>query len=183
MPMSLQELSDRQEIQDLMVAYCYAIDRKNWDELDEVFTPDAVIDYTEMVGFRGNLAETKAFLVEGLAPAQSLSAFHFHQPDSHRGRYRPRSHAVLQPDGHRGQRRRSKPCSWVCGIAISSCAPRRVGAFVSATRSAATRITFRPDCCPNERARSYRRRSNLPAAPTSLISSCSRPSFAPDIRR
>ena len=66
MPMSLQELSDRQEIQDLMVAYCYAIDRKNWDELDEVFTADAVIDYTEMVGFRGNLAETKAFLVEGL---------------------------------------------------------------------------------------------------------------------
>ncbi len=66
MTLSLQELSDRQEIQDLMVAYCYAIDRKNWDELDEVFTPDAVIDYTEMVGFRGNLAETKAFLVEGL---------------------------------------------------------------------------------------------------------------------
>jgi hypothetical protein len=67
MTMTLQELSDRQEIQDLMVAYCYAIDRKNWDELDEVFTADAVIDYSEMVGFRGNLAETKAFLVQGLA--------------------------------------------------------------------------------------------------------------------
>jgi hypothetical protein len=66
MTMTLQELSDRQEIQDLMVAYAYAIDRKNWDELDEVFTPDAVIDYSEMVGFRGNLAETKKFLVEGL---------------------------------------------------------------------------------------------------------------------
>lgn len=71
MPMSLQELSDRQEIQDLMVAYCYAIDRKNWDELDEVFTPDAIIDYTEMVGFRGNLAETKAFLIEGLRQLKS----------------------------------------------------------------------------------------------------------------
>src|SRR5277367_4310824 len=67
MTMTLQELSDRQEIQDLMVTYCYAIDRKNWDELDEVFTADAVIDYTEMVGFRGNLVETKKFLVEGLA--------------------------------------------------------------------------------------------------------------------
>jgi hypothetical protein len=67
MTMTLQELSDRQEIQDLMVAYCYAIDRRQWDELDEVFTADAVIDYTEMVGFRGNLAETKEFLVKGLA--------------------------------------------------------------------------------------------------------------------
>lgn len=71
MTMALQELSDRQEIQDLMVAYCYAIDRKNWDELDEVFTPDAVIDYSEMVGFRGNLAETKEFLVKGLAQLTS----------------------------------------------------------------------------------------------------------------
>jgi len=67
MTMTLQQLSDRQEIQDVMVAYCYAIDRKNWDELDEVFTPDAIIDYSEMVGFRGNLAETKAFLIQGLA--------------------------------------------------------------------------------------------------------------------
>lgn len=67
MTLSLQELSDRQQIQDLMVAYCYAIDRKQWHELDEVFTPDAVIDYTEMVGFRGNLAATKEFLQRGLA--------------------------------------------------------------------------------------------------------------------
>lgn len=68
MAKSLQELSDRLEIQDLMVAYCYAIDRKNWDELDEVFTADAQIDYSELVGFRGSLAETKAFLSQALAP-------------------------------------------------------------------------------------------------------------------
>jgi 3-phenylpropionate/cinnamic acid dioxygenase small subunit len=67
MTKTLQELSDRQEIQDVMVAYAYAIDRKNFDELDEVFTPDAVIDYSEMVGFRGNLQETKKFLVAGLS--------------------------------------------------------------------------------------------------------------------
>lgn len=72
MTMTLQEISDRMEIQDLMVAYCYAIDHKKWDELDNVFTPDAVIDYSEMVGFRGNLVETKAFLVSGLA---QLSAY------------------------------------------------------------------------------------------------------------
>jgi hypothetical protein len=62
MTKSLQELSDRLEIQDLLVAYSYAIDFRRWDELDDVFTPDAVIDYTETGGPRGTLAETKAFL-------------------------------------------------------------------------------------------------------------------------
>jgi len=71
MTMTLQEISDRMEIQDLMVAYCYAIDRQNWDELDDIFLPDANIDYSEMVNFRGNRAETKEFLKEGLAQLSS----------------------------------------------------------------------------------------------------------------
>jgi ketosteroid isomerase-like protein len=62
MTLSLQEISDRFEIQDLLVAYSYAIDTRDWDALDDVFAPDAVIDYTEMGGTRGTLEETKAFL-------------------------------------------------------------------------------------------------------------------------
>jgi len=42
-----QEISDRLEIQNLLVSYCDAIDGRNWDVLDNIFTPDAVIDYTE----------------------------------------------------------------------------------------------------------------------------------------
>ncbi len=80
MTMTLLELSDRQEIQDLLVAYCDAIDRKKWDQLDAVFTPDAVIDYTEMVGFRGNLTETKLFLAEALA---QLAAYQHSISTSH----------------------------------------------------------------------------------------------------
>lgn len=69
MTLSLQEISDRLEIQDLMVAYCYAVDTRNWDALDEVFTEDAVIDYSEMVpGVRGSPSEIKAFLAEALTP-------------------------------------------------------------------------------------------------------------------
>jgi hypothetical protein len=68
MALSLQEMSDRMEIQDVMVAYCYAVDTRNWDALDDVFTPDAMIDYSEMVGFRGDVKQTKAFLAEGLGP-------------------------------------------------------------------------------------------------------------------
>jgi ketosteroid isomerase-like protein len=67
MVLSLQEISDRFEIQDLLVAYCHAIDTRDWDALDDVFTDDAVIDYTEMGGTRGGLAATKAFLAEALA--------------------------------------------------------------------------------------------------------------------
>lgn len=69
--MNLQEISDRMEIQDLMVDYCYAIDHHDWDALDRVFTPDAVIDYSEMVGFKGSLAETKAFLSESMKGLQA----------------------------------------------------------------------------------------------------------------
>ena len=62
MTLSLQEISDRLEIQDLLVSYSHAIDSRDWDALDEVFTADAVIDYTEMGGSRGSPAETKEFL-------------------------------------------------------------------------------------------------------------------------
>ena len=65
--MDLQEISDRMEINKLLVEYCHAIDDKNWDALDNVFTPDAIIDYSEMVPFRGNRAETKAFLTAAMA--------------------------------------------------------------------------------------------------------------------
>ncbi len=67
MPLSLQEISDRLEIQDVMAGYCYAVDDRDFDALDRYFTPDAVIDYREMVPFTGNLAETKAFLDASLA--------------------------------------------------------------------------------------------------------------------
>jgi hypothetical protein len=60
--LTLQEISDRLEIQDLLASYSYAIDMRDWDGLDDVFTPDAVIDYTEMGGSRGDLAATKEFL-------------------------------------------------------------------------------------------------------------------------
>jgi hypothetical protein len=64
--LSLQEVSDRFEIQDLMVRYSHAVDTRQWDLLDEVFTKDAVIDYTAMGGPRGDLASTKAFLVSAM---------------------------------------------------------------------------------------------------------------------
>src|SRR5207342_3179228 len=62
MTMSIEEISDRLEIQDLMVRYSYAIDSRDWDALDDVFTPDAYIDYSVFGGSVGDLPSTKAFL-------------------------------------------------------------------------------------------------------------------------
>jgi hypothetical protein len=64
--LSLQEISDRLEIQDLMVRYSHAVDTRQWDLLDKVFTADAYIDYTAMGGAAGNLTSTKEFLARML---------------------------------------------------------------------------------------------------------------------
>ena len=66
MTLSIQEISDRLEIQDLLVAYSYAIDSRDFEALDEVFTPDAWIDYTVFGGSAGTLEETKKFLTEAM---------------------------------------------------------------------------------------------------------------------
>jgi hypothetical protein len=42
--LSLAEISDRLEIQQLLVDYSTAIDKRRFDDLDKVFTPDAYID-------------------------------------------------------------------------------------------------------------------------------------------
>ncbi len=66
--LSQQDMSDRLEIQVLLTSYCEAIDSRDWDALDNIFTPDAMIDYTEAGGARGNLSETKAYLEKALKP-------------------------------------------------------------------------------------------------------------------
>ena len=64
--LSLEEISDRLEIQQLLVSYSSAIDRRQFDELDDVFTPDAYIDYRAMGGVDGKFPEVKAWLADVL---------------------------------------------------------------------------------------------------------------------
>jgi len=71
MVMSIEEISDRFEINDLLVRYCTAVDTGNFDLFDDIFTLDAIIDYTEMGGKSGNLEEIKQFLKETLPRFQS----------------------------------------------------------------------------------------------------------------
>lgn len=64
--MSVEEAIDRLEIAQLFVEYSEAIDNREWDRLDYVFTVDAVIDYTEMGGIRGGLEAIKQFLSDSM---------------------------------------------------------------------------------------------------------------------
>jgi len=66
MTLSLQEISDRFEIQDLIVEYCDVIDKCDIDRLDDIFTADAFIDYSAMGGEKGDLECIKAFLKAAL---------------------------------------------------------------------------------------------------------------------
>jgi hypothetical protein len=62
--LSLEEISDRLEIQQLLVAYSTAIDTRRFDDLDAVFTPDAYIDYRAMGGIDGQFPDVKKWLSE-----------------------------------------------------------------------------------------------------------------------
>ena len=65
--LSLAEISDRLEIQQLLIDYSSAIDRRQFDDLDRVFTPDAYIDYRAMGGIDGHFPDVKAWLEIGRA--------------------------------------------------------------------------------------------------------------------
>jgi hypothetical protein len=64
--MTTTEIADRLEIDEQLARYCRAIDTGEWDLLDTVFTPDAVIDYTSSGGIRGTYAEVKPWLAKVL---------------------------------------------------------------------------------------------------------------------
>jgi hypothetical protein len=65
--LSLEEISDRLEIQQLLAAYCTAIDAGRFDELDQLFTDDAEIDLSVTGGAYGPFGEVKAWLIETLS--------------------------------------------------------------------------------------------------------------------
>ena len=64
--LSLQEISDRLEIQQVMTDYAHAVDTRDFEALDRIFTPDAFIDYTAMGGIQGDYPTVKAWLPQAL---------------------------------------------------------------------------------------------------------------------
>ena len=65
--LSLEEISDRLEIQQLLAAYSTAIDAGRFDDLDDLFTDDGEVDLSVTGGAYGPFGEVKAWLVETLS--------------------------------------------------------------------------------------------------------------------
>lgn len=75
MSLSPQEVSDRIEIQDLLVRYARAIDTQDYALLDTCFTPDAHVDYTTSGGIKGSYPEVRAWLEKALAQFDAMMHF------------------------------------------------------------------------------------------------------------
>jgi 3-phenylpropionate/cinnamic acid dioxygenase small subunit len=67
MTLSLQQVSDRIEIDDLLTRYAKAIDSKDYELLDTCFIPDADVDYVSSGGIAGKYPEVRAWLEKALA--------------------------------------------------------------------------------------------------------------------
>jgi ketosteroid isomerase-like protein len=64
---ALQELSDHQEITQLLYRYGYAIDARDVGALADIFTPDAIVDYAVPGGAALAFPELQAWLTDALA--------------------------------------------------------------------------------------------------------------------
>ena len=72
--LSLQQISDRFELQQLVIDYANAIDAREFDRLDQVFTEDAYIDYRDTGGIDGQYPQIKGWLAETLPTYFELNA-------------------------------------------------------------------------------------------------------------
>jgi ketosteroid isomerase-like protein len=71
----LRELLDQHAIERLLKRYASAIDRKDYDRLDDVFAPDAWIDYVEAGGIAGDYPAIKRWLAGVLEPIEEMQHF------------------------------------------------------------------------------------------------------------
>ena len=62
----IKTIADRIAIDEQLTRYCRAIDTGDWDLLDTIFTPEAMLDYTSSGGRRGPYPDIKAWLASVL---------------------------------------------------------------------------------------------------------------------
>lgn len=71
----LREVLDHYAIERVLKRYARALDEKNYDALDDCFTPDAHIDYTCAGGLKGAYPEIKSWLAKVLDPLPEMQHF------------------------------------------------------------------------------------------------------------
>jgi hypothetical protein len=76
-------LADRLAIEDLATAYAYAVDDRDWERWEALFTPDGLVDYTRAGGIAGTPAEVAAWMPGAMA----AFAFCLHTTSTHLVRF------------------------------------------------------------------------------------------------
>ena len=67
MSLSIQQISDRLDIEEILTRYCYAVDDRDWDAYRRLFAPDAVIDDTVTGGIKSGVEEHVTYLKRALS--------------------------------------------------------------------------------------------------------------------
>jgi hypothetical protein len=79
--MTPEDLVEMRKIEQLKYAYVRCIDLKEWDEIEELFVPDATATYSDgKYSFDGRDA-IMAFLRESMASTNMLTSHKVHQPE------------------------------------------------------------------------------------------------------
>ena len=146
--MSPQQLSDRFEIRALIVRYSNALDARRFELLDEVFTPDAYIDYRATGGIEGHYPHIRKWLPPAVTAFPHMCHLVGNIGITLDGDRASPARARFKPESGRGAaagRRIAGHVPSPCGIAIDSCAHGgRVGAWQSECRKRAYNTT-----CPH----------------------------------
>lgn len=69
--MTLQDISDKLEINELLARYCHALDQKDWEAFQAIFLPDAVLDFTAFGGPKGSPVALQEFFTPILSSLAS----------------------------------------------------------------------------------------------------------------
>ncbi|HEX5613645.1 MAG TPA: nuclear transport factor 2 family protein [Acidimicrobiia bacterium] len=62
-----ERFEDRARIERLAIAYAYAVDEKDWRAFEDLYVPDALIDYRSAGGIAGTPAEVAAWMEGAMA--------------------------------------------------------------------------------------------------------------------
>jgi len=76
-------LADLRAIEDLAIAYAYAVDDRDWARWEALFQPDGLVDYTRSGGIKGTPAEVAEWMVGAMA----TFAFTVHTTSTHEIRF------------------------------------------------------------------------------------------------
>lgn len=109
----VNELRDIEAIKRLKAMYCHLVDASRWDELEELFTEDAVCDYGFFGRYEGRDQIMNTFFRKLVSSASSFNAHMVHNPvidvrgDTASGSWYLTAQTTVQP---------ANQAVWVMGI-------------------------------------------------------------------